>query len=407
MQRGNRVRKVLVTMNMPLFAGKRKLEGILDHVGRSGRRWELLLLPANKDFTAQTLRRARMEGVDGLVLLNFPSRALVRRVCESGIPAIIEGAAETDEWPDRVIRLELDVRRLVRMAVKHFAGQHVFRSFGFVQKPGNCKWSIDRESVFRAEITALGHEFSSCPCASPMLERWLRGLKKPAAVLAANDETALVVASAAEKANINIPDELALLGMDNDPELCERHGIDSIAIAFTEAGRLSADALERIMHGKKPHKKTIWYGASGIVSRGSSVSPKPTFELVRKALAFIDGHICGGIVVDDVVRHLQVSRRLADLRFRETLGGTIFSFILERRIAEVKRLLRDTDLPIAAISSKMGIASANHLKNVFRREVGTSMREFRSMAKTEQPRQRATGADVARARTRPLSPTAQ
>ena len=261
--------------------------------------------------------------------------------------------------------------------------------------------------MFRDEITSLGHEFTSCPCKPALLERWLRGLEKPAAVLAANDETARIVARVAGKMNLNIPEKLALLGMDNDPGYCDECRIDSIAIAFQKAGRLAMEALESLMDGKTAQAKTIWYGTSGIVRRGSSISPKPAFGLTRKALAFIDAHVCEGIVVDDVVRHLQISRRLADLRFRETLGRTILSCIQERRIAEVKRLLKETDLPITAISGTIGIANANHLKNVFRRETGITMREFRSMAKTGQPRQWETGADVAKARTRPLSPTAQ
>ena len=407
MQRNGRIRKVIVTMNMPLFAGKRKLEGILDYIGKSSCHWELQLIPADEDFTTATLEQAKRDGVNGLILLNFPKHPLVRQVYKSGIPTVMEGAGETCERPGNVVRLELDVKKLVKEAVQHFTGQHVFRSFGFVQSSGNNKWSIDRETMFRDEITSLGHEFTSCPCKSNVLENWLRELKKPAAVLAANDETARIVARVAGKMNLDIPEELALLGMDNDPGYCEECEIDSIAIAFSKAGWLAMDALERLMDSKKTRPKTIWYGTSGIVSRGSSVSPKPAFGLMRKALAFIDSHVCDGIIVDDVVRHLQISRRLADLRFRETLGRTILSCIQERRMAEVKRLLRDTDMPITEISGKIGIANANHLKNMFRRETGLSMREFRSMAKASQTRHLEIGSDVARARARPLSPTAQ
>lgn len=374
-------RRVVVAMNMPKFAARRKLEGIIDHIGRMRLHWEIQLVPFDRDFTRQTLEMARESRADGLILLNFPSRAIVRQVCESGIPTVIEGAGESGGG-GRVAKLELDVRQLVHEAAMHFTDQHVFRSFGFVQQPEMYKWSVDRESAFRDEIQRQGLEFSSATSEPCVLKGWLRGLKKPAAVLAANDETARLVAQVARKAGISIPDDLALLGMDNDPQFCEKDAIDSIGLAFTEAGRLAAAALEQLMDGSTAPTDILWYGTSGIVSRGSSKSPKPAFGLVRKALAFIDAHVCDGIVVDDVVRHLQVSRRLVDLRFRETLGRTMLSCIQERRIAEVKRLLSDTDLPITAISGKIGIANANHLKNVFKRETGTSMQEFRRAAKS-------------------------
>ena len=377
MQHKTGKRHIIITMDMTGFAGKRKLEGILDSLG-ADRHWIITLLPADDDFTSQTIEHASRMGIDGLILLNFPRKTIVRQICESGMPAVIEGANDTSSHAGNVIHINLDDQELVQAAVDHFTDQHVFRSFGFVQAAAGNKWSIDREAAFGDALKAHDIKFSSCHPAQHLLTPWLRNLKKPAAVLAANDATAACVIKTARKLNMNIPTDLALLGIDNDTKFCDKLGIDSIAIDFIGAGRLAADALDKLMSKKTVNTHTVKYGTSGIAFRGSSMSSSPAFRLVRSALAFIDTHACDGISVDDVVRHIHVSRRLADLRFRETIGRTILDCIQERRMTEVKRLLRDTDMPISAISGKVGITNVNHLKNVFRREVGTSMRNYRS-----------------------------
>ena len=370
-------RHIIITMDLTGFAGKRKLEGILDSLG-TDRHWIITLLPADDDFTSQTMDYAKKMGIDGLILLNFPRKAIVQQIRESGMPAVIEGAKDTSGNEGNIIHINLDDRELVQAAVDHFTDQHVFRSFGFVQAAEGNKWSIDREAAFGDALKAHGLELSSCQSTQRSLAKWLQNLKKPAAVLAANDETASCVIKTARKLNMGIPTDLALLGIDNDTELCDELGFDSIAIDFMGAGKMAADALDKLMSKKPVTAHTIKYGTSGIAFRGSSMSSSPAFDLVRSALRFIDSHVCEGIAVNDVVRHLHVSRRLADLRFRETIGRTILDCIQERRMSEVKRLLKDTDMPISTISGQVGIANVNHLKNVFRREVGTSMRDYRN-----------------------------
>ena len=101
---------------------------------------------------------------------------------------------------------------------------------------------------------------------------------------------------------------------------------------------------------------------------------------MQKALAYIRQNALKGISVEDVARHLKVSRRLIDLRFRELQGTTIGETVIALRLAEVKRLLRATKEPIDAIAAQCGYANANYLKNLFKRRFAMSMREFRGRA---------------------------
>ena len=102
---------------------------------------------------------------------------------------------------------------------------------------------------------------------------------------------------------------------------------------------------------------------------------------MQRALAFIDQHALEGISTSDVVKNLHVSRSLADLRFREVTGSSILEAILVRRLDATKRLLRETDLHISEIALRCGYRDANYLKNLFKKRVGMSMREFRRRSK--------------------------
>ena len=101
---------------------------------------------------------------------------------------------------------------------------------------------------------------------------------------------------------------------------------------------------------------------------------------MQKAVAYIRRHALEGIGVSDVVTHLKVSRRLADLRFRELQHTSIGGEITQIRLAEVQRLLRTTREPIDSIAAKCGYANPNYLKNLFRKRFSMSMREFRKMS---------------------------
>ena len=131
---------------------------------------------------------------------------------------------------------------------------------------------------------------------------------------------------------------------------------------------------------ERSNNQTLFVGVRQIVRRESTAEISPSGKLVQKALAFIRRNALKGISVEDVVRHLKVSRRLADLRFRELQGTTIGETIISLRLAEVKRLLRSTKEPIDSIAASCGYENPNYLKNLFKRRFAMSMREFRSRA---------------------------
>ena len=176
-----------------------------------------------------------------------------------------------------------------------------------------------------------------------------------------------------------------MLGINNDTLICENchPKLSSLEPDFEREGYLAAETLDRMMADPvslRPSPRTLYVGVKDIVRRDSTAESSPSGKLVQKAIAYIHRHALEGIGVADVVAHLQVSRRLADLRFHELQYTSIGEEITRVRLAEVKRLLRSTKDPIDSIAVKCGFRNPNYLKNLFRKRFSMSMREFRKMS---------------------------
>ena len=122
----------------------------------------------------------------------------------------------------------------------------------------------------------------------------------------------------------------------------------------------------------------IRVGIKGITVRESTALETAAGRLVARALKYIDENATKGIAVEDVVRHMKVSRRLLYLRFAEQSGTSIRAAIEKRRLDEVVRLLRTTKLPTETIATRCGYGNANVLRNLFKRTFSVSLRDYRS-----------------------------
>jgi AraC-like DNA-binding protein len=146
---------------------------------------------------------------------------------------------------------------------------------------------------------------------------------------------------------------------------------------FEGEGYLAAETLDSMMHGKGPDSCVLLADIKEVVRRESTCELSSAGRLVQKAVVYIDRHALEGIGVEDVVRHLGCSRRLADLRFRELQKRSILQAITERRLDEVKRRLRETREKIDSIAAACGYTNPNYLKNLFKKRFAMSMRDFR------------------------------
>ena len=215
-----------------------------------------------------------------------------------------------------------------------------------------------------------------------VLSEWLKSLPKPAAVMAPHDIWATRIIEAAEMADIRIPDSLAVIGVDNDRVYCEtsRPMITSITPNHARIGELAARALKKLMQSPAKVKSPMQIMSPSnhkIIERQSTKPISPIAQLVNRAESFIRQNATKGISAADVAADLGVSRRLANLRYRQVTGKSILEAILDRRFDEMKRLLHFTDIPVCKVIASCGFNTISNAKSLFKKRYGMSMSEYR------------------------------
>ena len=175
---------------------------------------------------------------------------------------------------------------------------------------------------------------------------------------------------------------MALIGTDND-EFLVRHStppITSILPGHTKMGLRAATEMKKLIVGRGSPGKPILIPPVCIMERASTRPVLPAATLVKRAKAYIEAHGCERMEVADVVGHLGVSRRLAELRFRQMEGKSIRRAIEDRRLDEAKRLLRRTRLSVTEIAGRAGFSGQNRLSHVFKSRFGLAPENWRGVS---------------------------
>lgn len=383
-------RQIVVALRMVDAVGRARLEGLFRFL-REGHPWDLHLVQSDAEFTPGFIRAAERTGVDGIIVSLTGSSRAMEFLAHSSIPVVAIDAGSTPPLSQRrqnITFITIDDAGIGTLGAEHLASLGSFRAFAFIHAVRPSVWSQRRGEAFHAALARMhlpATEYRSSPRASDLADRqalanWLVALPKPAAVMAADDVRATQILDVCPRAGIRVPSQLAVLGVDDDELLCDYTvpPLSSIQFVNEEQGLLAGRELDLLMNARRPRAaKTIPWMFKRVVERASAVPVAPAARLVNKALAFIARNALSGIGVDDVVRHLGVSRRLADLRFRELENRTILQAILDRRFGELERRLLETDLPIRRLAAACGFGDVVHLTRLFRKRHGMTMREFR------------------------------
>ena len=256
--------------------------------------------------------------------------------------------------------------------------------FAFVGWPDPVSWSEGRGKAFASIIRKHGKNvrlFRIPKTEKPesdlhRLGDFLMSLKKPCGLFTANDVLAKQVMMACARLGLAIPDDLALVSVDNDEDICERSfvTITSLQLDFLQAGVQAAEQLDLMMSGHAGKATSTLFGVDHIVRR-KSVGRRNLDKRMCDALEFIRLHACRKITVSNVVREMGCSRRFADQRFRATLNRTITDEIHRNRLDSAKSLLLHGE-PIDSVAEKTGYASAADFRRVFKRYTGISPKQW-------------------------------
>jgi len=303
-----------------------------------------------------------------------------------GVPTIVVGHSK--EQVPGLVNIITDSDRIGRMAAEHLLGCGLtnLAFCGFSNRP----WSRARLLAFsdrpsREGSTVSCFESEERPGLNGWQEEltrladWLGRLRKPVGVMGCNDDRAHQVIEACKLAGLRVPEEVAVIGADNDELVCDLADppLTSVAINFERAGYDAAASLVRLMNGETLTQPRIDVHPTYIVERRSTNMTAVEDKQLARALQYIREHSRQPIQVDDVVRAAGVSRRVLEKRFRRVLRRSVLEEIRRVRIAEITRLLVDTDASVLYIAVNTGFTGIEHIARYFRASVGMSPSEYR------------------------------
>ena len=212
-----------------------------------------------------------------------------------------------------------------------------------------------------------------------VFQLWLRQLPKPVGVFAANDLWGLPVVEACRIAGLSVPDDVAVLGADNDELRCElaRPSLSSIVSPAERVGYEAASLLEHLIHGAEPPAKPLLIPPIGVVTRQSSDVLAGCDPEVTAAVRFIRENAHRPLSVNDVLRKAPMSRRSLERHFRSILERSVGAEIRHVHLERVRDLLASTALRMDEVASRSGFTSVHYMSRIFRRETGMTPTAYR------------------------------
>ena len=384
--RNHQTFRVLAAIDLSSAAGQQKLAGLHRFLSE-GYDWDLEMIRTRDACTEERISLAANDGVDGFIMaIPMPvERYRLHRTL--GVPTAFIDYPNTQTLHNfrNCVFVMDDTRDICRTAVRALLSGRIRASYGYVDARDSPRWSRERGDMFASELLKrkIKLERIESPDAADRskLARWIGMLPKPAAILAAYDDTALSVLNACKSIGIKVPNEVSILGIGNDETVCNHTTprISSVKPDFEAEGYRAARELQAMMirRGTLSHR-TFLCGSSYMIERETARTGSAANMLANDTLVFINENAFRRINARDVAKQFHVSRRLLDLRFRQQTGTSIQKYIIWKRLSEVRRLLSESSLPISEIAVRCGYPDSNYLKNLFKRRFAMSMRNYRN-----------------------------
>ncbi len=390
----SRIPQVALVLETSTQYGRDLLRGIIRYSRLHGF-WSLHVAPGH---LKQILPMAGAWHVDGLIVRSIPP-ATERILRASGVPFVASDLSEPSppKEKDSCGDIRSQGEPIARMAATHLAdrGLRHFAFCGF----SRCKWSASREKAFVGFLKGRGfscsahhvdsagwlkrtHWIENVGHEQPLMTRWLRALPKPVGVMACNDACGLEVLQACATAGLRVPDDVAVVGVDNDEMMCplSTPPLSSVALDLEKAGFEAARILDHLMCRRRSRDHIVYVEPTHVVARRSSDFIAQEDPVLATALRMIRDHSQRGIGVPEVVESAGVPRRTLERRFARAVGRSIHGEITRNRIENAKRLLLETDLPCCNVGTAAGFGSLKSFTRAFRLAVRCTPARFRTLA---------------------------
>lgn len=385
-------RIILMTDFSEAYA-RRLLFGIASYAHSKGEAWSLSRLPTSirdkfgLEYVLDYAERMKADAIIGQFL--FSDNVSVFK--NKGIIAI---AQDFQRRFENIPNITGEYYKSGVAGAEYFL-KRGFRSFAFYG-PCDVVWSDERYEGFRDTIIRENKEFVINSLRSnhkemwrydfDELTSWLKSLPKPVAVMACDDNHAYYISEACHLLNINskngenmqIPKDIALLGVDNDEAICKLSSpnISSINQEVEKGGYEVARLIDNMISNPMVNWEDIVVCSSNIITRPSSdilVNEDPDMS---KVLRFIHENMAMDISVDDIVAQVPMCRRLLEIKFRKEIGSSIYSYLTKARVERVAELL-SAGYSVSAAAFELGCSDIKNLSRIFKRVMGMSPSEYR------------------------------
>ncbi|MGN0833894.1 MAG: substrate-binding domain-containing protein [Kiritimatiellia bacterium] len=363
---------VIVFRSSDSVAFRKKLSGIAEVAHR--RLWNLQVVEPveTADAIRDLIRLWRPIGCIvgcGADVNRFPPTAVGRLpLAYIDRPSRQLRKADSCVYHDSAATARLAASELLRLGLDHYA---------YVRHPEHPAWDAERLAAFSDILRRHGKRVGCFDFAQPgretrELAKWLKAQPRPLGVLAATDPYAAHTISAARIAGLSVPDDVAVIGIDNEEELCEASNptLSTVEPDFRAAGRLAAQALVDMLSGKPPAR--LAYPPLKLLRRGSTCRFARPDADVSRAVERIRREACHGLTAREVVAGFSCGRRMAEIRFRALTGRSILEAIRAVRLTRAKELLAKGALAEDAIANFCGYRSVAAFSVFFKSETGVS-----------------------------------
>lgn len=327
------------------------------------------------------------------IIARIEDRRMAKRLLRLGLPVVdVLGNARFRSIPS----FDTDAQAAARMAADFFlrAGFRHFAFCGYRDIP----FSDRRAAAFADYLEKHDRKvrvFSTAPAGHLSLDiqaaeqrglqreaaiaAWVRKQPRPLALFACNDVCAQQVLNACREDGIKVPEDVAVVGVDNDDVLCSlcEPPLTSIEPDTERVGYEAAALLDRLMRGHRNRDELALIPPLRMVERASADALAVADPIAMQAVRFIRGQVDRGIAVKDVLRHVDRSRTDLEQRFRRWLGCSIHDEIVRRRLDRACALLQQTDLRLDEIARRAGFSTAAHLCRVFHMRLDQTPGEYR------------------------------
>jgi len=385
----SKAHRIALLFNANKTFDREVISGVAAYLSSRRTTWELFL---EEDFR---LRLAGIEGWqgDGIIAdMDDPEVAAALSRCKVPVVAVGGSYANPDDYPAGVPYVATDNFALIKSAYQHLVdtGLHRFAMFSLPESAQN-RWAQEREKAFRCLMQQDGMEatiFRGCETSAQEWDEavrgqveWLRSLPKPVGIIAVNDARARQLLQACLLAGIEVPEQVALIGIDNDPlvRMLTRIPLSSVIQGAQEMGRTAAGLLDRMLHGAVLDRPRVLVPPVGVQAAASSQHQLIRHPQVMRARHFIRQYACQGIKTHQVAEHVGVSRSSLESYFRRELGCSVHDVILRYKLDAAKAGL-ESKRSIAEVALGCGFTSIQYLHLVFKRELGCTPRAYREQA---------------------------